>query len=135
MLCMGILFDIRGELLEKLLDVLGTIESKYKIINYFLSYFINVPQIKTPDKLEHAFKNFNAMIDMDNEEILSTNAMKKYLDSWQKHHLRGFLAQTHDDFTNIYVGYWSFESAAFVKMRGLDDSSFRDSPYYPKDLL
>jgi len=135
MLSLAILFDIEGEYLEKLLEVLLSIPSKYKIINYFLSYFIDVKQITTPDKLEIAFKNFNKMIDMSNEEILSKKCMDKYLKTWLKHHLRGFLTNTHNDFTNIYVGYWSFESAAFVKMRGLDDSSFRDSPYYPKDLL
>jgi len=134
MLCLGILYDIEGEPLEKLLEVTRSIPSKYKIINYFLSYFIEVKQIATPDKLEPAFKNFNKMIDMSNEEILSKKHMDKYL-KWLKHHLRGFLTNTHNDFTDIYVGYWSFESAAFVKMRGLDDSSFRDSPYYPKDLL
>jgi len=135
MLCLGILYDIEGEPLEKLLEVTRSIPSKYKIINYFLSYFIEVKQIATPDKLEPAFKNFNKMIDMSNEEILSKKHMDKYLKTWLKHHLRGFLTNTHNDFTDIYVGYWSFESAAFVKMRGLDDSSFRDSPYYPKDLL
>ena len=135
MLCLGILYDIEGEPLEKLLEVMLSIPSKYKIINYFLSYFIEVKQIAIPDKLESAFKNFNKMIDMSNEEIESKKHMDKYLKTWLKHHLRGFLTNTHNDFTNIYVGYWSFESAAFVKMRGLDDSSFRDSPYYPKDLL
>lgn len=135
MLCLGILYDIEGEPLEKLLEVIRSIPSKYKIINYFLSYFVEVKQIAIPDKLEPAFKNFNKMIDMSNEEILSKKHMDKYLKTWLKHHLRGFLTNTHNDFTNIYVGYWSFESAAFVKMRGLDDTSFRDNPYYPKDLL
>ena len=135
MLSLAILFDIEEEPLEKLLEVILSIPSKYKIINYFLSYFIEVKQIAIPDKLESAFKNFNKMIDMSNEEIESKKHMDKYLKTWLKHHLRGFLTNTHNDFTDIYVGYWSFESAAFVKMRGLDDSSFRDSPYYPKDLL
>jgi hypothetical protein len=34
-----------------------------------------------------------------------------------------------------YFGYWSFESAAIVAALGLDDSSFRDNEYYPKDLV
>jgi hypothetical protein len=29
-------------------------------------------------------------------------------------------------------GYWSFETAAIVKIMGLDDSSFRGCKYYPK---
>ena len=34
-----------------------------------------------------------------------------------------------------YYGYWSFESAAIVAILDLDDSSFRDNQYYPKDLV
>lgn len=34
-----------------------------------------------------------------------------------------------------YHGYWAFEAAAVVELLGLDDSSFRDAPYYPADLV
>lgn len=34
-----------------------------------------------------------------------------------------------------YHGAWSFESAAIVAILDLDDSSFRDNQYYPKDLV
>jgi len=36
---------------------------------------------------------------------------------------------------NTYVGYWCFAAAAIVKLKNLDDSSFRDNDYYPKDML
>ncbi|WP_010178988.1 PoNe immunity protein domain-containing protein [Aquimarina agarilytica] len=36
---------------------------------------------------------------------------------------------------NAYYGCWSFEAAAIVKIMGLDDSSFIDNQYYPKDLV
>ncbi len=36
---------------------------------------------------------------------------------------------------DIYRGYWSFEAAAVVKIYSLDDSSFKDHPYYPSDLV
>jgi hypothetical protein len=34
-----------------------------------------------------------------------------------------------------YGGYWSFEAAAVVKILNVDDSSFRDDPFYPRDLV
>jgi hypothetical protein len=34
-----------------------------------------------------------------------------------------------------YGGYWSFEAAAVVKILGINDSSFRDNPFYPGDLV
>jgi hypothetical protein len=60
--------------------------------------------------------------------------IKKYLESWyekNKHapwynnHLRGY----------GYSGYWAWEVGAVVKLMQLDDSSFKDNPYYPYDLV
>jgi len=33
-----------------------------------------------------------------------------------------------------YFGYWCFEAALAVRLFGIDDSSFADHSYYPKDL-
>lgn len=41
----------------------------------------------------------------------------------------------HNGRHDAYYGYWSFESAAIVAILDLDDSSFRDNEYYPKDLV
>lgn len=45
------------------------------------------------------------------------------------------LYNSHKSKANTYCGYWSFEAAAVVKIMGLDDSSFIDNQYYPKDLV
>jgi hypothetical protein len=34
----------------------------------------------------------------------------------------------------LYWGYWAFEVVGVVKALGLDDSSFRENDYYPRDL-
>lgn len=34
-----------------------------------------------------------------------------------------------------FFGYWCLEAAAVVKAFGIDDSGFRDSPYYPRDFV
>ena len=34
-----------------------------------------------------------------------------------------------------YYGYWSWEAAAVTVILRIDDSSYRDKPYYPKDLV
>jgi len=41
----------------------------------------------------------------------------------------------HKNVHDLYVGYWCFVAAAIVKIKGLDDSTFRDNKYYPKDLI
>ncbi len=37
--------------------------------------------------------------------------------------------------TEFYSGYWAWELGAFVKIMGLDDSSFKDHRFYPYDLV
>lgn len=33
-----------------------------------------------------------------------------------------------------YDGYWCFEAAAVTRLLGIDDASYRDNEYYPRDL-
>jgi hypothetical protein len=62
--------------------------------------------------------------------------LREYLGKhWYPSHSECYWYNNHLGPHNTYVGYWSFEAAAVVKILGIDDSSFRDSPYYPKDLL
>lgn len=63
--------------------------------------------------------------------------IKEYLDGWYKSFdgvpwHDGHLHATEEYMP--YYGYWSFEAAAVCLIHGIDDSSFRDHPVYPKDL-
>ena len=39
------------------------------------------------------------------------------------------------DGSYVYDGYWCFEAAAVTKLLDIDDSSYRDNEYYPRDLV
>ena len=41
----------------------------------------------------------------------------------------------HKNQQKLYYGYWSFESGAIAKILQLDDSSLKDAPYYPYDMV
>jgi len=64
----------------------------------------------------------------------SIKLIKEYLkkDFYNKYML-GF--KTHLGAAVFYCGYWSFEAATIVKIMGIDDSSFINHKYYPKDLV
>ena len=49
-------------------------------------------------------------------------AMKRV--SWHGNHKQG-----------SFFGYWAWEAAAVTAAFGLDDSRYRDLPYYPKDAV
>lgn len=61
-------------------------------------------------------------------------AMKKYLDKWYKLHWEDPWYENHKK-ELAYKGYWSWEAGAITKIMQLDDSSFKDNPYYPYDLV
>ncbi|MEX0598585.1 MAG: PoNe immunity protein domain-containing protein [Candidatus Paceibacterota bacterium] len=84
----------------------------------------------------------NKIIDIinENDKEICQNLIKIYLEKqwfktfknwggWQSTDVSKF------DVNSGFVGYWAFEVAAIVKIKGLDDSSFREHPFYPDRLL
>ncbi|MCG9758955.1 DUF1911 domain-containing protein [Pseudoalteromonas sp. Isolate6] len=57
---------------------------------------------------------------------------KDYLDAW-------YVLEGSPDYhlmaTDAYIGYWCWEIALVVTVFNIDDSSFINHPYYPKDLV
>jgi len=70
----------------------------------------------------------------EDDKEKASQLVKGYIEKDFYHKHCGFY-QSHKSKFDIYFGYWSFEAAAVVRIRGLDDSSFRDHPYYPSDLV
>ena len=60
--------------------------------------------------------------------------VRTFLDGWYK---KVYLADggfpTHGG--DAYDGYWSYEAAAVVMLWNIDDSAFREHPYYPDALV
>ena len=60
--------------------------------------------------------------------------LKKYLTSeWYNGDCGSY--EAHKSKHNIYYGYWSFEAGAIAKILNLDDTSLKNVPYYPYDLV
>ena len=60
--------------------------------------------------------------------------IKHFLEKDFYHKHSGFY-NLHKEKFDLYYGYWSFEAAAITCIMDLDDSSYRDNQYYPKDLV
>lgn len=54
-----------------------------------------------------------------------------FLDQWYANMKDCSWYDSHLSPHTAYFGYWSFEAAAVVKFRGIDDTSCRDHPNYP----
>ena len=74
-------------------------------------------------------------ISESNQEI-ACEELKEYLQTkWYEIHKECAWYDSHKSKQSIYYGYWSFEAGAVAKILGLDDSTLKDMPYYPYDLV
>lgn len=73
------------------------------------------------------------------EEAIRDNSaepLKTYLSRWYSTNRSvGWYDSHKDENTELYFGYWCFETAAIVKRLGIDDTLIRDNKYYPADLV
>ena len=68
------------------------------------------------------------------DKIEAQKLIKHFLEKDFYHEHSGFY-NAHKARFDLYYGYWSFEAAAITCIMDLDDSSYRDNKYYPKDLV
>ena len=131
----------REDLLERLLQVIldnaaGDLEPDSTIEDFFYYRFKDRDDPDYVQFGEHAALLSNAMRDDDKGEQLSY--LNAYLKDWY-HEMVGLTDgeyQSHlDPEQNGFCGYWSFEAAAIAYLDDLDDTSLRQYPYYPKDMV
>lgn len=78
------------------------------------------------------FKVFD--VNHDERPVLMT----KYLGEWYHASRREPYIDQHDDGGRsdfCFYGYWSWEAAAVTWLLDIDDSSYRDMSFYPRDLV
>lgn len=138
MLSWGYLLNISDHEFKKLVDVID----RDRVRNSLYEYIIRA---KMPDReaikggdYEKVWRLFaklrHAIIEPDKAE--ATRLVKYFVTrDWYKEHRSSGWYNEHLSPHNIYTGYWSYETAAVVKIMGLDDRSFRDCKYYPADLV
>jgi hypothetical protein len=61
------------------------------------------------------------------------NLINSFLQGWYKHLKKVSWHGTHKQ--GSFFGYWAWEAAGVTVAFGLDDSAYRDLPYYPKDAV
>ena len=141
MLSLGYLLDVSETDFKKLVEVIDRDGVKDYLFEFIIraklknrqliseeSYqeFFGVPQ--TFDKLRQAI--------IETDKTKSEKLVKEFITKdWYKNHKEAGWYNSHKSKHDTYFGYWSFETAAVVKIMGLDNTRFRECPYYPKDLI
>ncbi|HFJ9428822.1 DUF1911 domain-containing protein [Bacillus cereus] len=135
MISLGILLETDKKNIERLKKIVDKKNMNDVVIDFLLCasdigytkmtnvYFKENPYAKTREIIELA--------QTDKKE--ASKRLQTYMEKeWFKGHYDYEWKNAHKE--PGYVGYWSFETAALVKILELDDTSLKDNNHYPYDL-
>ena len=86
------------------------------------------PEVRFPRPYQPLFDALDAAPDKQPKLV------KTFLDKWYPSLKRIGWWGGFEKGSDAYCGYWCFEAALVVRLFNIDDTSFADHPYYPKDL-
>jgi len=141
MLSLGYLLDIPNEIFKKLVEVIDRDKVKDNLFEFIIAAKINERQPIKEESYRDYFGIPEAFIKIreaikETDKTKAEKLVKEFITKdWYKNHKDAGWHNSHKSKHNVYFGYWSFETAAVVKIMCLDDNSFKDCQYYPKDLL
>ena len=88
-----------------------------------------------PDKCTRHLPYFKLLKVFDAEPDARPALMQKYMSEWYKASRREPYYEMHTPGgLHGFMGYWSFEAAAVTYLLDIDDSSYRDHEFYPRDM-
>lgn len=144
MLSLGYLLEIPDEYIRKIVDVIDRDEVK----DFLLEFLIRAKLPERPMIREESYQRFFGVPDSfksfrqaitEADKSKAEQLVKEFVTKeWYKWHKKFGWCHSKNAILSggyAYYGYWSWETAAIVKIMGLDDSSFKDCPYYPKDMI
>ena len=120
---LGVLYsDRKEEFLDDLKAIYEQMDHTDGLIEYYMVYLFH-------DKIVpfHSILEYQNMIEDTYESVAKAQGFWYYSHSdapWYNNHTK-----------DTYVGYWSFDTAATCKIKGIYDERLKDLEYFPYDLL
>lgn len=120
---LGVLYSERKEeFLDDLKAIYEQMDHTDGLIEYYMVYLFH-------DKIVpfHSILEYQNMIEDTYESVAKAQGFWYYSHSdapWYNNHTK-----------DTYVGYWSFDTAATCKIKGIFDERLKDLEYFPYDLL
>ena len=128
LLSLGIILDAESES-RKLLLANRDIICGDRLLNYLASYIDKGERAWEPSAhLAKEYELLDRVFDAKDRE----EALDKYLANWYDAHSGYAWYDSHLRDSDTYCGYWSFESAAIVKIEKLDIGKVKHLEYYPQ---
>lgn len=134
-LSIGILLEVDETTFDKLVDLVRKDDSEDYLIDYLIQSRHPEWTIRINYNFPRPYGFTRKIIEEENSEK-AVSLLKEYLtkkwyqgcrdEGWYDLHKRNI---------DNYYGYWSFESGALCKLKGLDYKELEGVPYFPYDLV
>jgi len=135
-LSLAILTNLSSEYVQRVSEVISRDEVSDKLLNYLLLSTDPIWNGNSKSFIQtKPYSQLNEAIEQT-DEIKGIQEIGKYLKSWYVSNKHTAWYGTHllkED--NSYTGYWCWEAAAIVKVKGWDDAKLKDYEYYPYDAV
>lgn len=129
----GVLLGVNEAEKELLNSILLKYKKRDKLIAFFMKYLCEDKDDSLNYAMPKPYHLLNEYIEEGREDV---GGIETYLaNHWYRAHKDMAWYDSHKGKHNTYYGYWSFETAAIVKVLDLDDSSLKGKDYYPYDLV
>ncbi|SHG93253.1 PoNe immunity protein domain-containing protein [Chryseobacterium vrystaatense] len=131
MLSIGVMLEIGSLDFDKIVHIVDKCQYKDFIYDTIISSRKENRKISEIEKFPNEFGFLKKLF--ENRDI---SELKNYLDkNWYKRMKPTYWYDNDKNKNDVFFGYWSFESAALVKILVLDNKPLKDQQYYPYDLV
>lgn len=134
-LSIGILLEIDEEIFDQLVDLVKKDDPEDYLIDYLIQSRHPEWKIWINYDFPRPYGFTRKIIEEENSEQ-TLKLLKEYLISkWYQGSRDAAWYDLHKQNVKNHVGYWSFESGALCKIKGLDYKQLEELPYFPYDLV
>lgn len=134
-LSIGILLEIEETTFDKLVDLVRKDDPEDYLIDYLIQSRHPEWTIRINYNFPRPYGFTRKIIEEENSEK-AVALLKEYLTKkWYQGCREEGWYDLHKENIDNYYGYWSFESGALCKIKGLDYKQLEGLPYFPYDLV
>ena len=134
-LSIGILLEIDETTFDKLVDLVKKDDPE----DYLIDYLIQSRHPEWTIRINYNFPRpygFTRKIIEEENSDQAVKLLKEYvIKKWYQGSRDSAWYDVHKQNVKSHVGYWSFESGALCKLKGLDYKQLEGLPYFPYDLV
>ena len=134
-LSIGILLEIDEEIFDQLVDLVKKDDPEDYLIDYLIQSRHPEWTIRINYNFPRPYGFTRKIIEEDNSDQ-ALKLLKEYVTKkWYPGHRDTGWYDLHKENIDNYYGYWSFESGALCKLKGLDYKELEGVQYFPYDLV